>query len=36
MTESQKIDKINTVAAATVAYRGFLCSGEFIYKLKDL
>jgi len=36
MTESQKIDEINTVAAVTVAYGGFLRSGEFIYELKDL
>jgi hypothetical protein len=36
MTESQKIDEINIVAAATIAYRGFLHSGEFIYKSKDL
>ena len=36
MTESQKIDEINTVAAATVAYGGFLRSGEFTYESKDL
>jgi hypothetical protein len=36
MTENQKIDEINTVAAATVAFGGFLRSGEFTYEAKDL
>ena len=36
MTENQKVDEINTVAAATVVYGGFLYSGEFIYEAKDL
>ena len=36
MTESQRVDEINVVAAATIAYRGFLHSKEFTYKLKDL
>jgi hypothetical protein len=36
MTESQKVNEINTVAAATIAYKGFLRNGEFTYKLKDL
>jgi hypothetical protein len=36
MTANQKIDEINTVAAATIAYAGFLRSGEFTYEAKDL
>jgi hypothetical protein len=34
--ESQRVDEINIVAIATIAYRGFLCSREFTYELKDL
>jgi hypothetical protein len=36
MIANQKIDEINTIAAATIAYIGFLYSGEFIYEAKDL
>jgi hypothetical protein len=36
MTENQRIDEINTIAAATVAFGGFLRSGEFTYEAKDL
>ena len=34
--ENQRIDKINTIAMAIIAFRGFLYSGEFIYEAKDL
>ena len=36
ITANQKINKINTITAATIAYTGFLHSREFIYKAKDL
>jgi hypothetical protein len=36
MTKDQRIDEINIVAAATVAFGGFLRSGEFTYEAKDL
>jgi hypothetical protein len=36
ITENQRIDEINTTAAATVAFGGFLHSGEFTYEAKDL
>ena len=36
MIENQKIDEINTVTVATVAFKGFLYSGEFTYEVKDL
>jgi hypothetical protein len=36
MTENQRVDEINTVAVAIVAFRGFLWSGEFTYEAKDL
>jgi hypothetical protein len=36
MTKNQRINKINIIAAATVAFGGFLYSGEFIYEAKDL
>jgi hypothetical protein len=36
ITENQRVDEINTVAAAIVAFRGFLRSGEFTYEAKDL
>jgi hypothetical protein len=36
MTNKQKIDEVNIVAVATVAYGGFLRSGEFTYEAKDL
>jgi hypothetical protein len=36
MTKDQRIDEINIVAAATVAFKGFLYSGEFTYEAKDL
>jgi surface polysaccharide O-acyltransferase-like enzyme len=36
MTENQRIDEINTIAMAIIAFRGFLYSGEFIYEAKDL
>jgi hypothetical protein len=36
MTKDQRINEINIIAAATVAFGGFLRSGEFIYEAKDL
>jgi hypothetical protein len=36
MTENQRIDKINTITAATIAFKGFLYSGKFTYKAKNL
>jgi hypothetical protein len=36
MTKDQRIDKINIVAMATIAFGGFLYSGEFTYEAKDL
>jgi hypothetical protein len=36
MTENQRVDEINTVAAAIVAFRGFLWSSKFTYKAKNL
>jgi hypothetical protein len=36
MTKDQRIDEINIVAAAIVAFGGFLCSSEFTYEAKDL
>jgi hypothetical protein len=33
---NQKIDKINIIAMAIIAYAGFLYNGEFIYKAKNL
>jgi hypothetical protein len=36
MTKDQRINEINIITAATVAFRGFLYSGEFTYEAKDL
>jgi hypothetical protein len=36
MIANQKINEINIITVAIIAYIGFLCSGEFIYKAKDL
>jgi hypothetical protein len=36
MIKDQRIDEINIITAAIVAFKGFLYSGEFTYKAKDL
>jgi hypothetical protein len=34
--ENQRIDEINTITVAIIAFKGFFYSGKFTYEAKDL